>query len=405
MLVEFSVENFLSFNERVTLSLLAAPELDEADGLVENTFEAPGGVRLLKSALIYGANASGKSNLIEAVRFASRFVLNSAKETQAGEPIEVKPFLLDQSAEKRGSSFEFVWIADDARYRYGFSADASRILSEQLFRGRAGGESEVELFRRDVSGIQVGEQFAEGREVVSKTRSNALFLAVAAQLNGEESQRIIAWFRSRLALASGVQDETLLRFTTSQVQKGLWTEEILRLAREADLGIMGVSATDAQGGARGQLRIRHRRFDAAGAPADEVDFNFEDESEGTQKFIALAGPLLYVLKNATTLFLDELDARLHPRLTRAIVNVFHTASNPHNAQLVAATHDTNLLDRRFIRRDQIWFTEKDPRGATKLYSLAEFDLPSEARYERDYLLGKYSAVPLIGELVQPEPTK
>ncbi len=103
MLVEFSVENFLSFNERVTLSLLAAPELDEADGLVENTFEAPGGVRLLKSALIYGANASGKSNLIEAVRFASRFVMNSAKETQAGEPIEVKPFLLDQSAEKRGA--------------------------------------------------------------------------------------------------------------------------------------------------------------------------------------------------------------------------------------------------------------------------------------------------------------
>lgn len=405
MLVEFSVENFLSFNERVTLSLLTAPELDEADGLVENTFEAPGGVRLLKSTLIYGANASGKSNLIEAVRFARNFVLNSAKETQAGEPIEVKPFLLDQGAEKRGSSFEFVWIADDARYRYGFSADTSRILSEQLFRSRPGGDSEVELFHRDVSGIEVGQQFAEGREVVSKTRSNALFLAVVAQLNGDESQRIIAWFRSRLALASGVLDETLLRFTTSQVQKGLWTEEILRLAREADLGITGVSATDAQGRARGQLRIRHRRFDAAGAAADEVDFNFDDESEGTQKFIALAGPLLYVLKNATTLFLDELDARLHPRLTRAIVNVFHTASNPHNAQLVAATHDTNLLDRRFIRRDQIWFTEKDPRGATKLYSLAEFDLPPEARYERDYLLGKYSAVPLIGELVQPEPTK
>jgi len=424
MLIEFSVENFLSFNERVTLSLVAAPELDEADGLVENTFEAPGGIRLLKSALIYGANASGKSNLVKAVRFARDFVLGSANETQAGEPINVKPFLLGPTAAERGSSFELVWIADNVRYRYGFSVDSSRVLEEVLLRASPGDDSEVELFRRDTAGIQVGERFAEGRDVESKTRPNALFLSVVAQLNGKESQRILDWFRLRLGLASGLQDERLLGFTVKQVRAGLWTEEILRLAREADLGITGVSTRDitftaemlpadlSEGvrkrllsGELETLRIRHRRFDSTGQPVGEADFDLDDESEGTQKFIALAGPLLYVLKDGTALVLDELDARLHSRLARAVVSLFHTESNPKNAQLVATTHDTNLLDRHLVRRDQIWFTEKDRCGATKLYSLAEFDLPPEAHYERDYLLGKYGAVPIIGELVKPEAAK
>ena len=418
MLIEFSVENFLSFDERVTLSLVAAPELDDPDGLVENTFEAPGGIRLLKSVLVYGANASGKSNLVKAVNFARSVVLGSAKETQAGEPIKVTPFRLGSTSSERGSSFEFVWIADGARYRYGFSVNATRVLAEALYRARPVDEAEVELFRRDASAIHVGGRFDEGRDVVSKTRSNALFLSVAAQLNGEESQKILSWF-SRLALASGVQDDRLLGFTMAQVRKGTWTEEILHLVREADLGITGISAVEITpemlpsnlpkearekllSGDFGTLMVRHRAFDSAGQPAGEVDFTLDIESEGTQKFIALAGPLLDVLKTGVAFFLDELDARLHPRLTRAMVRLFYGDANPNDVQLVGATHDTNLLDRRIVRRDQIWFTEKDARGATKLYSLAEFDLPPEARYERDYLLGAYGAVPVIGQLVRAE---
>jgi len=222
-----------------------------------------------------------------------------------------------------------------------------------------------------------------------------------------------------------VQDEKPLGFTVSLVRGGVWTEEILRLAREADLGITGVSATEITAEMlpanlpedlkkrllseeHGSLKIRHQRFDLSGKPAGEADFDLRDESEGTQKFIALAALLLDVLDRGIALFLDELDARLHPRLSRAVVSLFHGESNPRNAQLVGATHDTNLLDRRLLRRDQIWFTERDRRGATKLYSLAEFDLPpgdEGARYERDYLLGKYGAVPVIGELVKPEPAR
>jgi uncharacterized protein len=412
MLIEFSVENFLSFNERVTLSLVAAPELDEADGLLGNTFEAPGGIRLLKSALVFGANASGKSNLIKAVRFARQFVLGSAKDTQAGELIEVKPFLLGPTEEGRGSSFELVWIADGTRFRYEFSVDSSQVLGEVLSRTDPGDDAEVELFRRDAVGIWVHEErFAEGRGIESKTRPNALFLSVVAQFNGDGAVRILTWFRRHLWPAHGLDDEGLLRFTTRRARDGSWAAWILRLAREADLGITRVSVTDVGGmhalprQQEGTLKIQHQILSPTRQPAGEVEFDLDDESEGTQKFIALAGPLLDVLKNSIAMFLDELDARLHPRLTRAVLNLFHTDANPHNAQLIAATHDTNLLDRRLVRRDQIWFTEKDPRGATKLYSLAEFDLPPEARYERDYLLGKYGAVPVIGDLVQPEPAK
>jgi energy-coupling factor transporter ATP-binding protein EcfA2 len=417
MLIEFSVENFLSFDQRVTLSLAAAPELDGPDGLIENTFEAPGGLRLLKSTLVYGANASGKSNLVKAMAFVQQLVLDSAKETQAGEPIKVKPFLLGGATEGRGSSFELIWIDGDARYRYGFSVDSSRVLAESLFRAAVNEETEHQLFLRDVAGIEVGDGFPEGRGVESKTRPNALFLSVVAQLNGAESERVLTWFRSRLLLASGVEDAGALVFTLRRIREGTWTEEILRLAREADLGITGVSVVDVQWPAEdkrtvplkhGTLKVRHRRFGATGEAAGEADFYLDDESDGTQRFIALAGPLLVVLKSGSVLFLDELDARLHSRLARALVSLFHSESNPNNAQLVGATHDTNLLDRRLLRRDQIWFTGKDHRGATKLYSLAEFDLPEGedgARYERDYLLGKYGAVPVIGELVKPETVK
>jgi hypothetical protein len=422
MLIEFSVENFLSFDERVTLSMVAAPELDGTDGLLENTFEGPGGIRLLKSALVYGANASGKSNLVKAASFVRKLVMTSAKDTQTGEPIDVKAFLLASSKEDRGSSFEIVWIDEDVRYRYGFSVNRARVLEESLFRAPAGQETEVQLFRRDPDRIEVGADFAEGNDVASKTRPNALFLSVVAQLNGPESTRILTWLRAHLTIASGVQDEKLLAFTMNMVQGGHWTEEILRLAQEADLGITGVYATKVTADMLpanlpeelrkkllseeyGAIKLRHQKFDVAGNVAGEIDFDLNDESEGTQKFIALAAPLLDVLDAGRTLFFDELDARLHPRLTRAIVSLFHAEANRNNAQLIGATHDTNLLDRRLLRRDQIWFTEKDRRGATRLYSLAEFDLPADeggARYERDYLLGKYGAVPVIGELVKPE---
>lgn len=398
MLIEFSVENFLSFNERQTFSMLAAPELDAREGLIENTFEGPGGIRLLRSALVYGANASGKSNLIKALHFARLFVLNSAKETQAGEEIDVVPFRLDRSATARPSRFEFIWLDGSVRFRYLFAVDAVRVVEEALFRAPASEDLETELFHRDVTGIFPTDAFAEGKDRIGSTRDNALFLSVAAQLNGLESQAILKWFRDRVSVVSEPPSDAMLSFTWQKIREGSWKEEILRLAREADLGITSIAT-------RESLKLGHRRLDPASGAEDEVEFRYEDESDGTQKFIAMTGPLLDVLHRSVAFVIDELDARLHPRLTRAIAKLFSGGAGAGTAQLIAATHDTNLLDRRLFRRDQIWFTEKDPRGATKLYSLAEFEVPEEAVYERDYLLGKFGGVPVIGELVIPEPAR
>lgn len=420
MLIEFSVENFLSFDERVTLSLVAAPELDATDGLTENTFEGPGGLRLVKSALLFGANGSGKSNFVKAMIFAARFIVGSAKDTQAGEKIAVKPFGFHSRGSEKGSTFETVWADGERVYRYSFSANTTRVISERLSRIHAGDDAPLVLFHRDEAGIHVADEFAEGNGLAARTRANALFLSVVAQLNGEEAERILTWFREKLFIGSGLHDDTLMSITLASLRDGSLTEEIVRLAREADLGITGLSTSNITAeqlpaglskmerqkilsGDHGTIRVRHRTFADDGRPAGEVDFDINDESQGTQKLIALAAPLLMTLRGGVTSVLDEFDARLHPRLTQAIVALFQGDANSNNAQLVVATHDTNLLDRRLVRRDQVWFFEKDRRGATKLYSLAEFDdVPQRAQYERDYLLGKFGAVPSIGALVSPE---
>ncbi len=423
MLIEFSVENFLSFRERATLSLLAAPEVDELDGLVENTFPISGGARLLKSTLIYGPNASGKSNIVKAIHFARKFILDSIKETQAGEPIDVTPFILDTQTAEQDSLFEFVWIEEEILYRYGFSVNRARVQKEWLLRAQPDGSSEIALFKREGDQFDISDAFEEGRDVIGKTRDNALFLSAVASWNGAQSIRILGWFRRHIAIISGLQDISLLRFTVEKIDSGVWSEEILNIIRKADLGIMGISASKdvempwpddlpdelrsklSRRMAAERLQLRHQRFDATGEVAGKVDFDFQVESEGTKKLISLAGPLLDILKNAKVLLFDEFDARLHPRLTHAIVELFNGDTNEKGAQIVAITHDTNLLEPALVRRDQVWFTEKGPQGATRLYSLAEFNLPSDARYQRDYLLGKYGAVPVVGTLIEPEAVK
>jgi hypothetical protein len=175
---------------------------------------------------------------------------------------------------------------------------------------------------------------------------------------------------------------------------------ILEMVQRADLGILDLHLDRAPEDQADRLRTVHQRYDEAHQPVEQVLFDLVQESEGTQKFLALSGPILDVLATNKVQVIDEFDARLHPLLTRAIVQMFHAGGNRSQAQLIITTHDSNLLDRRIFRKDQIWFTEKDPYGATALYSLAEFRVKEDANYERDYIHGRYGAVPLIGDLWQ-----
>lgn len=409
MLIEFEVGNYLSFKDPVRLSMVAANPIKEF--IEENTFQA-GRYRLLKSAAIYGANASGKSNLLAAMAFMRRLARGSSKETQVQEPIDVVPFKFDAATENAPSHFQISFLLKERRYRYGFEVDRKAVRKEWLFCAEK--QKEEPLFLREDDGIEVGADFAEGNGLEEKTRSNALFLSVVAQFNGETAGGILKWFGDFKQL-QGLQDLRYSGYTSRLLQSENMRRVLLDFIRGADVGIEDLTVSvepldeEALKGLpeRIQERMRkqppikvsavHPKFrDGVKEGSVTTDF-FSEESEGTKKLFCIAGPLWDCLTNGYAVAIDEIDARLHPRLTKGIVRLFNSsASDARNAQLIFATHDTNLLNEDILRRDQIWFTEKTPQGATDLYSLAEMKVRNDAAYEKNYIAGRYGAIPFLG---------
>lgn len=424
MLIEFSVGNYLSFKDQVTFSMVASKVVAKDKSLDQNNmFKIDGNLSLLKSAAIYGANASGKSNFIDALSFMRQFVLNSSKETQSEEPIGVEPFRLASETTHQPSFFEVVFLLEGKKYRYGFEVDAEKVVSEWLFYTPK--TKEAKLFTRDFDGIVVSNLFKEGKKIVENTRTNALFLSVVAQFNGPVAQQVLGWFRS-IGFISGLSDFGIRDYTVKGFESDDDKSEIVRIIKRLDLGIEDfqiekVKMTEAalpkgfpkdlkkfflkNSPEKVIIRTVHKKYDSAGRNPSIELFDLDDnESEGTKKLFSLAGPLVDVLKNGKILVIDELDARLHPLITCEIIRLFNSnETNSRNAQLIFTTHDTNLLANTIFRRDQIWFTEKNESGATDLYSLAEFKLRAEfirndASYQKDYIKGKYGAVPFVGDI-------
>lgn len=435
MLIQFGVGNYKSFKDIVTFSMIATPIKAKDKRLDENNvFKVDDELNLLKSTAIYGANASGKSNFISAARFMKQFVLGSSKDTQAGEAIPVEHFRLNTETACQPSFFEMVFIIDGRRYRYGFEVTAEKVVAEWLYHVPT--IREAKLFERRDGKIEVPAAFKEGKELIDKTRDNALFLSVAAQFNGAISKKILQWFK-HLGIISGLDDISLRAYTLKTFDNNKYRDEILRLVKKLDVGVDDIqirttklaqfplgesplkppvvdNVSDECVGFAGKIKkmlssftvektdilTAHRKFNADGQIAGVELFNIDDnESEGTQKIFALAGTLVDILNNGKVLLADELDARLHPLVTRAIINLFNSKeTNPQNAQLIFATHDTNLLSKDIFRRDQIWFAEKDRFSATHLYSLVEYKVRNDASFESDYIQGRYGAIPFIGNL-------
>lgn len=431
MLIEFSVGNYRSFHQPVTLSLRAASLRSRDAQLDADTSFKHHGLKLLRSAAIYGANASGKSNLIHAMDFMCNWVLSSSKDSQSGEAIRVEPFRLHTEARDKPSYFQIIFELEGVRYRYGFEADTKRVHSEWLYHTR---QKESTLFIREGDRVDLSGVFKEGRGLEERTRSNALFLSVAAQFNGSLSMAILDWFRKRFNIISGLEDMGYRGYTLSRFQKDeAFRQRVIAFVREADVGIADVAVRRKpfdessippelreaikalqtnlrdSGESRNdgdesmwvnEVKTYHKIFNQEFALPDLEEFDLgEQESEGTQKIFFLAGPLLNTLDEGKILVIDEIEARLHPLITRAIIRLFNSPkTNPQNAQLVFATHDTGLLRSDFFRRDQIWFTEKTRYGATDLYSLAELQVRNDASFDKDYIGGRYGAVPFIGGL-------
>lgn len=417
MLIEFSVGNYKSFKDIVTFSMAAANLTSKNKEIdVKNIFKYKESLNLVKTAALYGSNASGKSNFVKAFVFMKNFVINSSKESQVTEDINVDSFKLSTTTENKPSYFEIIFVVDDIRYRYGFELDRNKIHKEWLFRAK---EREVNLFLRGNEKIATTGPFSEGKGLETKTRPNALYLSACAQWNGTISTEILKWFRS-CGVISGLNDLGYRPYTVGQLEKPDFKDKILTFVREFDFGISGLNVKHSTitedsfpkdmpeplqkflvehgGNQTTTIFTEHKKYNEKNEYIGNEMFDLDiHESDGTQKAFSLYGPLFDVLTSGKTLIVDELDARLHPIITRAIVQMFHDDNlNPNNAQLIFATHDTNLLDNKFFRRDQVWFMEKNKYGATDLYSLVDFKVRNDASFGKDYIAGKYGGIPFLG---------
>ena len=428
MLLRFSVENFRSYSDRQTLDLTATTSCHEMEK--DNTFII-NGERLLKSAAVYGANASGKSNLFEAVGMMGRIIKISSKESSSLDKFNIIPFFLKGIKEEiQPSVFEIEFIIDDTIFRYGFALTSEEIKSEWLFKIINNDETPLFL-RTNEDGNDLIEIFAEmknaqGKNLEELTRNNALFLSVCDQFNVTIAKRILGWFSSKINIINGLNDEGYLAFTLNELANENMKDEILTFIRNADVNIVDleIETTEIEDEnekikKRVKLASIHNIYDNEKNIIGQCKIPFNScESEGTKKAFALSGPIIDTLKRGGVLFVDELDARLHPIFTSTLIRMFNSKKeNPNNAQLIFATHDTNLLsdkktDRKtkkqlpVLRRDQIFFTEKNNSEATELYSLIDFmddagkKIRKDASREKDYLSGRYGAIPFLGELIQ-----
>lgn len=417
MLIEFTVGNFRSFQEPETFSLVAAGLTSPDSKLdTENVISVDKDLKLLTSAAIYGRNSSGKSNLAAALRFMRDFVLNSSKETQATDAIPTEPFRLSTETWDKPSFFEIAFLVEGKRYRYGFEVDRKRVISEWLFTVPT--IREALLFQREGDEIEVSSRFKEGRGLQERTRPNALFLSVVAQFNGEVATKVINWM---VDLTIFGLDDWAFTYTLDIMEYIGLHDKVVGLIKRLDVDIDGIDVDEDKidpwyplNSDKGRphlmqwkepnnweaVRTSHKVYNEHNHAVFTESFNFaEHESEGSRKLFAMAGPLVLALECGYTFCIDEIDIKLHPLITRAIISLFNSKeTNPKGAQLIFATHDANLLDNRLLRRDQIWFVEKDRYGASHLVSLAEYRVRKEASFEKDYLQGRYGGIPSLGDL-------
>jgi AAA15 family ATPase/GTPase len=416
MLLEFRASNYRSFRNVQSLSLI--PIKKDYSLAEANVYETGSSIMpsVLKGCAIYGPNAGGKSNLIRAMAIMQALVKDSATIVKAGQPLNVQPFALNAELKKEPCFFEITVLLDGIRYQYGFSTVPERILEEWLLVYKSA--KPQEWFSRkwnQKSGqdeYTFSSYFLGGKEIWKQaTRSNALFLSTAVQLNNEQLRPLWDWIVSSWVIIPA-QASLRIELTVDSIGKDVKKASILELLNSADLGIADITVerikakqatfsldaatgkTDASDSIETELRLPRLKHKGEGGEA--AFFNFDDESQGTQRLFAFAGIIIHILEQGFTLVVDELENSMHPLLVRHILGLFFSSrTNPRGAQIVFSTHNTSLLDRELFRRDQIWFTEKGSDLGSTLVPLSEFSARKTEAFEKGYLEGRYGALPIL----------
>jgi uncharacterized protein len=429
MLLEFQVENYLSFKDIAKLSMIASTSVSKKE--LKDSIVTLNGINILKSAAIFGANASGKSNFLKAIGFMNDFIFNSARESKFGEDIAVNNFKLSKETEHQPSTFEMTFIVKNNSnestkthivFRYGFQVDREKVKSEWLFARFTTQESK--LFTRIENDIQIGDKFKEGKQVqktVGIINKSTLFLSLIANIKGESAQltgMVMNWFKGLRDITS-IANDNFFAITADLLKDKDLKKDILKALIISDISIEDITSEKKKVDFNQlpnefkkainddklenwfslSLKTYHNRYNSNKQIVDTVSFDFEkDESDGTKKLFAIIGPILSALKLGLVLVIDEIDARLHPNLCLMLVSLFNSKIiNKKNAQLIFATHNTLVMNKELLRRDQIYLTQRDKFGESELYSLLDYKkVRNDASYNKDYLLGKYGAVPYLG---------
>lgn len=412
MLIEFSVENFMSIRDRVTLSLLAGKESENMDNVILNEKN-----NILKSIAIYGANASGKSNIFKALTAAIILIRTSNNRQVNDKLLNIVPFKFDEKSKDMPSKFEFIFEVNNTKYVYGFSADINQIYDEYLYQYLTAKPTTI-FERTNVNNYEFKKDVSELLKLSKTNTPNKLFLATATAWNYERTKEPFMWFANSIDTFSSnidFQDQAFDMFENDT--NGELKRFTLNLLKEAEINIENyeIQKEDISADKLAlmfpdpmikNIISNNTNFKGVGRNVftshivnnTKYILNMANESLGTQNIFYLSPLLKDTLSKGKTIIIDEIEKSLHTSLVRYIIELFHNPEiNKNNAQLIFNTHDTNLLTLDIFRRDQIYFVEKDFSNATTdLYSLDEFSVRKNENIEKGYLQGRYGAIPAVG---------
>lgn len=423
MLVSFKVKNFKSFAEEQIFSLASGSSSRKSKNFSFETHNsyAPS---LLRSSCIFGANGSGKTSLITAIDFFKEFVISSAKQSQEGESIDVTPHLLDPELRGEPSEFEIIFIHNQNLYQYGFSVSQKRVWAEWLFSKPSTEKSRIRtLFQREFSDEgggyfwDINQTLIKGEKEVWKksTRSNALFLSQAVQLNAEDFKEPFEWIQKHLRVVESPQRMSPA-FTAKQCVEEGWKSRVVSLMQSAGINIDDIEIETKEadvsefvgGMSRRQQELilnnsaikKVTAFSINALHKDRVGklipLDMDDESDGTNVIFGMAGPWLDVLEHGYTLIVDEMHNSLHPHAFKTLINMFVDPKiNKNNAQIIFTSHETSVMTRGFMHQDQIWLAEKGDNNSTHLIPLSDYQVRDINNFQKAYLDGRYGGIPKL----------
>lgn len=422
MLIEFTVSNFRSISAPVTFSAVASAAASKQPGI---TFETQNSLapEVLTSAVVFGPNASGKSSLFNAVDFFVGFVCNSARKGSQGEEISFPQNKVSPDCKDAATTMEMVFSHDGEVFQYGFSLTHQRVLDEWLFaRTSKHGSKTRTIFTREYDeasekyewALNEGQLPGERESWRAATRDNALFLSTAVQLNSKTLTKPYSWVRSGIHVIRSNQRITK-DFTAQLLQDEQYRAKVIDFIQALDLPIEGFRVEEKQAEVPDEMvqmfsekmlseltksvadekvyRVFAKHQNTAG---QTVELSLEEESDGTQAMFGMAGPIIDVLENGETLLIDELSNSLHPLALKGLVGIFHDKrQNPKGAQLIFTSHETSIISKSFMHKDQIWFIHRPDGQHTALTPLSDFKVREVEAFQRAYLGGKFGAIPNV----------